>query len=95
MIRRAEGGGFFEGQDAGAERILPSGIAVTLKEELHTLVDALDDEAASELLDYAQWLGQDEDIATPGELARARAGQAAIASGDYVDFQDLRQQLGL
>jgi len=67
---------------------------MTTKADLHHLVDELDEAAADELLDYAHWLAADEDEPlTADELARARQGEAAIASGDYVTLVGLRRQI--
>ena len=66
------------------------------KDELHQLVDRLDEDAAGELLEYAQWLSAEEDEPlSEDELARVREGEAAIAAGDYVRLEDLRRDLGL
>jgi hypothetical protein len=65
---------------------------MTIKEDLHQLVDALDEDAAGELLEYAQWLSAEEDEPlSEDELARVREGQAAIAAGDYVTLEDVRR----
>ena len=49
---------------------------MNVKNELHELIDQLDDEAADELLEYAQWLAADEDEPLgPEELARVEAGE--------------------
>ena len=69
---------------------------MTVKDDLHHLVDELDEAAADELLEYARWLAADEDEPlTQDELARAREGAAAIAAGDYVTLEELRVELGL
>ena len=69
---------------------------MSVKDELHTLVDQLDEEAIGELLDYAQWLAADEDAPlSEQELARVREGEAAIAAGDYVTLEQLRRQIRL
>ncbi len=69
---------------------------MTVKDDLHHLVDELDEGAADELLEYAQWLTADEDEPlTADELARVREGEAAIAAGDYVTLEDLRHELGV
>lgn len=68
---------------------------MTTKERLHDLVEHLDEAEADELLEYADWLAEAADTLTDDELARARLGQKAIASGDFVSLKDLRAQLGL
>jgi hypothetical protein len=67
----------------------------TTKDELHQLVDELDEDAQAELLDYALWLTQPADTLTPDELALVEAGEAEIARGDYVSFMELRHKLDL
>jgi hypothetical protein len=68
---------------------------MTTKDDLHHLVDELDDDAVGELLDYAQWLSQPEDTLTDEERARVETGKAEIASGDYVSLEELRRKLAL
>jgi hypothetical protein len=68
---------------------------VTTKDELHDLIDQLDEEAASELLEHARWLAADEDeLLTDEELARVEAGEAEIARGEDVTLEDLRHRPG-
>ena len=69
---------------------------MTVKDDLHHLVDELDEAAADELLEYAQWLGaeQDEPLSEE-ELARVEAGEAEIRRGDYVTLEDVKRRLGL
>lgn len=67
---------------------------MTTKDELHQLVDELDEDAISELLEYAQWLAADEDEPlSEEEMVRVREGEAAIAAGDYVTLENLRRQI--
>jgi hypothetical protein len=67
---------------------------MTTKDDLHHLVDELDEDAVGELLEYAQWLSADEDgPLSEEELARVREGDAAIAAGDYVTLEELRRKL--
>jgi predicted transcriptional regulator len=69
---------------------------MSVKDELHTLVDQLDEEAIGELLEYARWLAAQEDAPlSEQELARVREGEAAIAAGDYVTLEQLRRQIRL
>ncbi len=64
---------------------------MTTKNDLHHLVDELDEAAADELLEYAQWLRAEEDEPlNDDELARVEAGETEIGHGDYVTLQDLR-----
>jgi len=67
---------------------------MTVKDDLHHLVDELDEAAADELLEYAQWLTAEEDEPlTDEERARVEAGEAEIRRGDYVILADLHQRL--
>jgi hypothetical protein len=68
---------------------------MTVKDDLHHLVDELDEDAVGELLEYAQWLTADEDEPlSEDELARVREGEAAIAAGDYVTLEELHRRRG-
>lgn len=67
---------------------------MTVKEELHQLVDRLDTEDAGEALDYLQWLLSESETLTDEELALEREGAAEIARGDYVTLDALRRELG-
>lgn len=67
---------------------------MTVKEELHALVDHLGDEDAAEALDYVRWLRSPADALSDVELTRVREGEAEIARGDYVTLADLRRSLG-
>jgi predicted transcriptional regulator len=68
---------------------------VTVKDDLHHLVDELDEDAVGELLEYAHWLAADQDEPlSETELARVREGEAAIAAGDYVTLEELHRQRG-
>ena len=69
---------------------------MTTKDDLHQLVDQLDEAAADELLDYARWLAAEEDEPlTDEERARVEAGEAEIRRGDYVTIEDVKRRLGL
>jgi hypothetical protein len=69
---------------------------VTTKDDLHQLVDQLDEAAADELLEYARWLAAEEDEPlTEEELARVEAGEAEIRRGDYVTLEDVKRRLEL
>jgi hypothetical protein len=66
---------------------------MTVKDDLHHLVDELDEDAVGELLEYAQWVSADEDEPlTADELARVQEGEAAIAAGDYVTLEELHRR---
>jgi hypothetical protein len=69
---------------------------MTIKDDLHHLVDELDEDAADELLEYAQWLAAEEDEPlSDEELARVEAGEAEIRRGDYVTLDDVKRRLEL
>jgi len=65
-----------------------------VKEDLHHLVDQLDEEDVGELLDYARWLvAEEDDPLTEEEFARVHGGDAALATGDYLTLEQLRRQI--
>jgi hypothetical protein len=55
---------------------------MTVKDDLHHLIDKLDEASADELLKYAHWLQQPMDTLTDEERARVQAGDAEIRSGE-------------
>jgi hypothetical protein len=67
---------------------------MTIREELHQLVDGLPEEDAAEALDYVRWLIAETDELTPGELAAVEAAEARMARREYTTLSDLRHQLG-
>lgn len=67
---------------------------MAVKEELHRLVDALEEEDAHEALDYVRWLLEDSETLTDEEIARVEAGKAQMERGEYITLEDLRRQLG-
>ncbi len=64
------------------------------REELRRIVDALSDEDAAELLDYAHWLRQDNETLSTQEAARVQRGEEQLARGETVAWDDLRRELG-
>ncbi len=56
---------------------------MSVKQDLHRLVDELGEADAREALDYLRWLKQETESLTEEELARVRAGEAEIARGEY------------
>ena len=69
---------------------------MSVRDALHHLVDQLDEDAAGELLEDAEWLAPEEDDPlSEDELVRVREGEAAIAAGDYVILEQLRRQIRL
>lgn len=68
---------------------------MTVKDDLHHLVDELKGAALDELLEYAQWLGADQDeTLSEAERVGVRDGQLlAIAADDYVTLDELKRWL--
>ena len=66
---------------------------MTVKEELHSLVDQLDADNAAEALDYLRWLVTDSETLSEEELAFVREGEAQIARGEYVTLDELKRSL--
>ena len=67
---------------------------MTVKDDLHHLVDQLDESAADELLEYARWLSAEEDEPLgDDERARVEAGETELHRGDYVTLEDLKRRL--
>ena len=76
---------------------------MTTKDELHQLVDALDEDAAREALAYLQTLRLpaflrdaplDDEPVTEEEPAAVAEAEAAIARGEVVTGEDLERELG-
>lgn len=64
---------------------------MTVKDDLHHLVDELDEAEADELLEYARWLTATEDEPlTDEERAHVQSGEAELRRGDFVTLEDLR-----
>lgn len=69
---------------------------MTIKDDLHHLVDELGEDAADELLEYGRWLAAEEDEPlTEEELTRVEAGEAEICRGEYVTLEDVKRRLEL
>jgi predicted transcriptional regulator len=64
---------------------------MTIKEELHSLVDSLEDVDAKEALDYLRWLASDSETLTEEELAAVREGEAQAARGEYATLAELHR----
>ena len=64
---------------------------MTVKEELHQLVDTLPAEGLEEALDYLRWLASEADILSEQELAGVEEGEAQIARGEYTTLAELRR----
>ncbi len=68
---------------------------MTVKDELHALVDGLDEDGAEEALDCLRWLAAESDSLTDEELERVREGEEQIARSGYVTVDEVRQRLGI
>lgn len=68
---------------------------MTTREELHRLIDLLDEAKAQEALEYLSWLLEESEVLTEAELARIRAGEEEIARGESVSWDELRRKLRL
>jgi len=66
---------------------------MSIKQELHRLVDQLEDEEEESALEYLQWLLGDEDSLTEQELAAVKEGEEEIARGEYVTLDELLRSL--
>ena len=66
---------------------------MTVKDELHQLVDLLPDTEAAAALDYVRWLLADEDTLSEEELALVERGLEEIARGEYVTLDELKRIL--
>ena len=63
---------------------------MTIKDEIHVLVELLPDAAADDALDYLRWLAAESDALTDEELSAVRHGDNEIARGETVSLADLR-----
>lgn len=68
---------------------------MSVKEELHQLIEQLDESSAQETLDYIRWFQLSHDSLTPEEWEQVRRGEAQIARGGYITLDDLVRELGL
>ncbi len=68
--------------------------SVTVKEELHQLVDLLADEDAKEALDYLRWLTAGSETLSAEELAQVAKGEDEITRGEYVTLAELKRSMG-
>ena len=67
---------------------------MTIKQELHRLVDLIDDDAdMEEALDYLRWLTEPCDSLTSEELKRIEKAEAAVSHGEYVTLEEIEQRL--
>jgi cytochrome c553 len=77
--------GVSEGEDAMA----------TTKDELRQILDALSDEDAAELLEYARWLRQTGETLSDEEVARVTEGEEQLRRGERVSWDTLRRELNV
>ena len=75
---------------------------MTTKEELHRLIDGLDEPMAREVLDYlSRFLDDsnvlsDEDLTlTEEELVQVHEAKVRMECGDYITLAQLERELGL
>ena len=71
---------------------------MTVKEDLHRLVDLVADEVddLEEAIEDLHWLASEEpETLTDDEWAEVHEGEAAIARGESVTLDELRRDLGL
>ncbi len=68
---------------------------MSVKEELHQLIEQLDELSAQETLDYIHWFQLSHDSLTPEEWEQVRQGEAQIARGEYITLDGLERELGL
>ena len=68
---------------------------MSVKEELHQLIEQLDEFSVRETLDYIHWFQLPHDSLTPEEWEQVRRGEAQNARGEYITFDDLERELGL
>jgi hypothetical protein len=66
---------------------------MTVREELHVLVDALTEEDAAEALDYLRPRTADGEALSEREFEIVREGEEEIARGEYVTLSELTRSL--
>jgi hypothetical protein len=71
----------------------PGRSTITVKEELHHLVDGLAGPNADEELSYLRWLASESETPSDENLEVARRGVEEVARGEYITLADLRQSL--
>ena len=64
---------------------------MSAREELHELIDELDEIDAAAVLDHLRWLLSDGEALSPEALAKVRRGEEEIARGEYVTLDELRR----
>ena len=68
---------------------------MTNKEKLIKLVEDLSEEDAGEAVDFVQWLLLEEDSLTEDELEEVKQGEAELARGERVSWDQVKRELGL
>jgi hypothetical protein len=68
---------------------------VGTREEIHRLVDQLDDINAEILLEYLQDLLSEEETLTEEEIAAVLEAEERMAKGEYITLEELQRELGL
>lgn len=65
---------------------------MTVQEKIHTLVDRLGEDQASDLLEYAEWLAAESDSLTPEELEAMAEGEREVEAGESVGLEELKHR---
>jgi hypothetical protein len=68
---------------------------MTAKEELHKLVDELDEIDAAEVLAHVRWLLSDGEALSNEALEQVRHGEEEIARGEYVTLDELKRPVAV
>ena len=69
---------------------------MTIKEKLRQLVECVDDDVDSleEAIDYLHWIASDEpEELTEEELASVRKGDAQLARGEGIPWEEAKRRL--
>lgn len=66
---------------------------MSIRQEIHDLVDQLGDTEAEETLDYIRWLLTSEDTLTPEELEMVKEGEEQLSRGESISLEDFRRSL--
>ena len=64
---------------------------MSVKQELHELIDRLSEQDAGEALDILQSFLAEPETLSADEIARVKVGEKQIASGDFVSLDALRR----
>lgn len=66
---------------------------MSVSDEVHHLVDQLDDAGLQEALDYLRWLASDEETLSDEELELVRIGEEQLDRGEFITLEDFRRSL--